>query len=603
MSSVIAFFRKPRNWPILIIPLGLLFWARIAAPALGQESYNSLVYFDGPYQASLPAGEAGEAIAEQVVIVVLDGLRVDASQQMPTLNQMRAWGADRVVLVGQPSLSKPGWTVIGTGAWPEQSGITSNFTQKAIALDTIFLAAKRKGLTTALVGVDIWHQLYPSGADYDQTFSEAFLYPTSDQAALLKGDRAVTSLVLDVLKTKPNLVVVHLFAPDHAAHSWGGVSEQYMEVVQNADHQLARILAALDLNEATLLVTADHGHLDRGGHGGQEPIVLRVPLVSVGKGIRPGMYPDAYLADIAPTVAVLLGTSIPAHNQGEALLDQLDASEAFKALRAIDLAQQLAAHYEAIPWAIGETPVIDRNTINGAQDALQAGRNAEALALAQLSNEAVRAQWTSARNRHLNHDRLSRLPLALLLLFPMALYLVWWKRARWNCLAPAIGAAAYNLVWSAAYFFVHGYLYSLSMMNTEASGQQLLTRTVTDAIFALMAAMVVVGIFRRNTGAGEIARDAVNTLFIVAAALAVQILIFYVAWDVVFTTHLPDLNWAFKSLLDMLQTTAFWPMTALPLAVVLPLFALLVARVVNLAVRLITSALPSDHALPIPRRK
>jgi len=141
------------------------------------------------------------------------------------------------------------------------------------------------------------------------------------------------------------------------------------------------------------------------------------------------------------------------------------------------------------------------------------------------------------------------------------------------------------------------------MMNTEASGQQLLTRTVTDAIFALMAAMVVVGIFRRNTGAGEIARDAVNTLFIVAAALAVQILIFYVAWDVVFTTHLPDLNWAFKSLLDMLQTTAFWPMTALPLAVVLPLFALLVARVVNLAVRLITSALPSDHALPIPRRK
>ena len=179
---------------MVLIPVGLLVWAGFVAPVLVRESFYSLVYFDSPYQAALPARRAGEAIAEQVVIVVLDGLRVDASQRMPTLNQMRALGADRVALVGQPSLSKPGWTIIGTGAWPEQSSITSNFTEKDIALDTLFLAAKRKGLTTALVGMGWWHQLYPRGVDYDQTFSPPTLPDTDiDQASLFKGDQAVTS--------------------------------------------------------------------------------------------------------------------------------------------------------------------------------------------------------------------------------------------------------------------------------------------------------------------------------------------------------------------------------------------------------------------------
>src|SRR5262245_37435244 len=263
MSSVIAFFRKLQNWPIILIPVGLSIWAGFVAPVLVRACFYSLVYFTSSYQAVLPVRREGEVIAEQVVIVVVDGLRVDASQRMPTLNQMRVLGADRVALVAQPSLSKPGWTIIGTGAWPEQSSITSNFTEKAIALDTLFLAAKRKGLTTALVGIGWWRQLYPVGVDYEQTISPpTLLYSDIDQASVFRGDQIVTSIAFEVLKAKPNLVVIHLLASDLAAHHWGSVSEQYLEVVQNADSQLARILAALDLKTAVLIVTADHGHLD-----------------------------------------------------------------------------------------------------------------------------------------------------------------------------------------------------------------------------------------------------------------------------------------------------------------------------------------------------
>ena len=61
-----------------------------------------------------------------------------------------------------------------------------------------------------------------------------------------------------------------------------------------------------------------------------------------------------------------------------------------------------------------------------------------------------------------------------------------------------------------------------------------------------MAAMVVVGILGRKSSAIEIMRDAGNTLFVVATAIAVQLLIFYMAWGVVFTKYLPDLNWEVK---------------------------------------------------------
>jgi hypothetical protein len=432
-----------------------------------------------------------------------------------------------------------------------------------------------------------WHQLYPRGVDYDQTaFPPTLLHTDIDQASLFKGNQAVTSRALEVLKTKPNLVIIHLLAPDVAAHQWGGASEQYLQVVRNADSQVARILAALDLNTAALFVTADHGHLDQGGHGGGEPIVLRVPFVSVGKGIRSGTYPIASLTDLAPTAAVLLGTSIPAHNQGNILLDQLDAPEAVKATRALDLAQQLSARYEAMLQTINEAPEVNRELLNSSEDALQAGDYAAARDLSEQSNAAIRAQWTAAQNQRLNRDRMARLPLGLLLLTVSALYLVVWKQARWNWQAPMVGAMEYFVVWNGLFFGVHGHTYSFSLLGTGASGLPLLIGARLEAMFALMAAMVVVGILGRKSSAIEIMRDAVNTLFVVATALAVQLLIFYVAWGVVFTKYLPDLNWEFKFILDMLQTMAFWPTTSLPLAILLPYIALLTAGVAKPATSL-----------------
>jgi hypothetical protein len=47
---------------------------------------------------------------------------------------------------------------------------------------------------------------------------------------------------------------------------------------------LAEIVAALDLQQDTLLIFSDHGQIDQGGHGGHEAVTLVEPFVMLGPG-------------------------------------------------------------------------------------------------------------------------------------------------------------------------------------------------------------------------------------------------------------------------------------------------------------------------------
>ena len=57
--------------------------------------------------------------------------------------------------------------------------------------------------------------------------------------------------------------------------------------------------------------------------------------------------------------------------------------------------------------------------------------------------------------------------------------------------------------------------------------------------------------------------------------MVVQIMSFYLAWDIVYKWYLPDLEAGVKYYLDVALSTVFWPDIALPLAVFLPFLALL----------------------------
>jgi Type I phosphodiesterase / nucleotide pyrophosphatase len=598
MQPFRTFLRNKENWPIFIIPALLLLWAQFGAPNLGLTSFNSLSYDNSPYRGNspylkpLPETNPGQPIARHVVLIVIDALRVDSSQKMPTLNALRDRGADRVSLVGQPSFSLPGWTVIGTGAWQEQSGFATNSPQNAIDLDTIFLSAKRAGLKTALVGSREWAQLYDRGVDRVDTPK----YPVvpdeyHDMKTALAYDTDLGQRGLMALAENPDFALLYFAGVDTASHGFGGASQQAADAAANIDQLVAQYLQHIDLSDTAVIVTSDHGQIDKnwdggGGHGGWEPVVLRTPLIMAGQGIKPGRYPDARQADITPTIAALLGLSIPAHNQGNILLDAVDAPDALKAARAVDNAEQLANRYESMLPIVCDGCKLDRALLSQAQDALKTGDNSKTLDLAAQSAASTRSQWDAAHSARLSSDRLLRLPVALWLLIPLGLYGWWWARSRWAWRAPLAGGILYIILWNGVYFLVRGLTYSITMFNTELEVLTFVTDRVVDTMIVLLVVMAVIGVWRRSAGWGELARDAVNTLCVIGAALMLQILVFYVLWDVQFSAILPDLEMAFKYYMDVFQTTAFWPQPFLPLAALLPLVALLAAWIARRAVGL-----------------
>ncbi len=282
-------------------------------------------------------------------------------------------------------------------------------------------------------------------------------------------------------------------------------------------------------------------------------------------------------------MAVLLGTSLPTHNQGQPLLDQLEAPPPIRAARSVDTAAQVTRLYEFKLTAIGDNRSIDTKTLETARDAFRAGDYARAVELSDEAASQAHAIWQAARSASLNRERAARAGIALLFLLPAGLYLLWWHRVGWNAWVPALGAGVYTLLWNVNYHLVQGLTYSTSWFNLESDIQPFLTVRVIEAMIALLFVTVLVGVLRRRAGAVNIARDSVHTMLAVGLTLMVQILVFYILWDVTFEWYLPDFVLGFKYYLDVFQTTVFWPLTPLPLAGVLPLVALASAWVARKA--------------------
>jgi hypothetical protein len=242
----------------------------------------------------------------RVVWVLIDGLRLDASRTMPTLNRLRREGADFAGRAGFPSYSIPNYVVEASGLEPADSGVRTNGFPEPPALDSVFRRAHRAGLRVTAVGTDTpWFDRFYPG-DFDQ--SRIAVEPTR----LVEGD----------------LELCHLDYPDDAAHAHGAASPEYHRAVLHSDAVLAELVARLDPARDTLAVTADHGHLARGGHGGAEDVVMDIPIVLWGAGVPRGAPPTtARGIDVGPTLAHLLGLGPLLHARGRSLLGE-DAAAA-----------------------------------------------------------------------------------------------------------------------------------------------------------------------------------------------------------------------------------------------------------------------------------
>lgn len=251
--------------------------------------------FHGVRVADSVAQFPGLRRPRHTALVVIDGLGYQEAQTMRSLALLAERGQCRKTDVGSLSLSRPVYAVLSTGLEADRTGARFNDDSTALAAESVWDVAREAGLSVAAVSeVGWWRELFPRGFD-----------------SYVLADRAD-----DYFSLVPpaDVQVIHpLYVDETGHHDGGAASGAYAAAVARVDRELGRYLETLDLTQDLVVVTADHGHSLRGGHGGRQDRIANVLTCHAGRGVQhvPGL--GALRSEtIGPSLALLLGLRFPA---------------------------------------------------------------------------------------------------------------------------------------------------------------------------------------------------------------------------------------------------------------------------------------------------
>ena len=506
----------------LVMTVTCYFWANALIDSL--YSFRSPLAQNPP----LPGKAPGAPLTRRVVVVLIDALRADTSanpQVMPFLNQLRQMGASAVMHSRPPSYSQTGYTMIFSGAWADVAdapliNLDDNLL-RAWTQDNLFSAAHRAGLKTAVSG------FYWFGAQIPHQDVDASFYTRGEDAA---ADLDVIKAAMPMLQDPSyNLVLIHIDQVDYVGHHLGGPrNPAWNAAATQADTYLRQIVSTLDLSQDTVLVISDHGQLDRGGHGGQEPILLLEPFVLTGKGVRPGQYPDIQMIDVAPTLASLLGTNIPASNQGNVQFEMLNMPEdqiAVTRASQLDQTQKLVTAYQQ---AIGYTGQPDSG----------------------IDYMELRPTLENARNARQSAEQTPRALFSLVLLLLPAIFM-FINRSR-ELLWKFAGVGLFLVLFNIRYIYISERTYSLT---TVANAGDIIGYTAVTAGLAFVIVWLLLswqrGVFRQSPG--QAAMHTLSFTLVSLYVLAFCILAGFTLNGPTVTWTLPEYNALFLGFLAMIQ--------------------------------------------------
>lgn len=269
--------------------------------------------------------------ARRVVLIGLDGISVEGykAASHPNLDRLIAEGVlslnTRNVM---PSVTLPNWTSHLTGSGPEQHGVVSNgweLTSPKLPpvekdpkgyYPSVFKVLKDQvpGIKTAFYYN--WAKLIEP---YNQEYLDEASFEEND-GYLENYEKAFHFIVEN--KETPTMVFLYSVHTDHAGHSHGWMSPEYIKSIEEADVHIGEFLEKLKsegLYENThFMFVTDHGGIGK-GHGGVSTVEMEVPWSVSGPGIKEGYMLEEpnNTINTAATVASLFGCNPPLSWIGE----------------------------------------------------------------------------------------------------------------------------------------------------------------------------------------------------------------------------------------------------------------------------------------------
>ncbi|MEW2288636.1 alkaline phosphatase family protein [Streptomyces sp. NPDC047841] len=290
-----------------------------------------------------PLGAVARAATRtpKVLVIGLDGCLLSRIEDAvaPNLDALAAAGltAPSSIYANPlaPTLSGPGWSTVITGVWPDKHNVKDNaFTGNRFTQYPDFLTrAETAKPALSTYAIASWAPIT------DTVFSAAVDTRVSTPSA--EYDTGTTSRVVARLRDgDPDAVFVQLDGIDHAGHGYGAASQQYLDAIHTADAQVGRIVAAVEARSTyatedwLIMVTADHGHTDAGGHGGSTSQERQTFLIATGAGLAAGsVRHDVKMPDVAASALAHLGIALDPAWDLDGRPVQQPAPDDFDALR------------------------------------------------------------------------------------------------------------------------------------------------------------------------------------------------------------------------------------------------------------------------------
>lgn len=534
---------------IATVALATLLFAGVTASSyLATDRFLAAAYASRPaISADELIGEGGPPLAERLVLIIVDGLRSDALAAMPFSDELWARAASAVLHLSPPAYAEASWRMLLTGATAELLGMPLlpdvGWHGPSLPLGSLIGLAVASGRTCAIALHEAWQPLLPG------SWCSARLFAAGRDAM---ADQQIADGARDMERGQPFLMVVHFSHLAVAGSSYRATSAPYRQAAQSVDGMIRQVAELALANGAAVAVVSSYGLSDGGSSIGAEASITQVPFFLMGPGVIPGGYGVIDSADVAPTLAALVGLPAPPLAQGQVRYDMLLGDALWQAERHLRMARQrleLAQRYLEV-WGASESDLSNlAEEVARAEQALQMGDTEASWKAANAALHAAEGAMRQARATRLARERLPRLAIAIAWL--LASWLSWaiWQRRR---IPLAAGAALAGLLAMQLVFLAGGGRYSLS--SAQPIEPFLMFALGQSAVGVGMAAMVVLG-GRIRWGARDPAliHEFLGAIWAMLLVWALPVAIGY--WRHGFGTswQMPDMGLAFWQLWGLSQ--------------------------------------------------